>query len=97
MAFTHTKKVDIASFIKARIRIRPKRSGSDRIRIRNTALGFVSPFNLALFYSFWIPIRALNECGSGPRYQLNADPDPTHCHIEIKLSFFLTVYIKCKG
>jgi hypothetical protein len=35
MAFTHTKKVDLGSFIKARIRIRPKRPGSDRIR--NTA------------------------------------------------------------
>jgi hypothetical protein len=38
MAFTHTKKVKILSFIKARIRIRirPKRPGSgfDRIRIR---------------------------------------------------------------
>jgi hypothetical protein len=49
MSFIHTEKVDIGSFIKARIRnrirsqtsvrirIRPKRSGSDRIRIRNTA------------------------------------------------------------
>jgi hypothetical protein len=39
MAFTHTKKVYTQSFIKARIRIRirSKRSGSDRIRIRNTA------------------------------------------------------------
>jgi hypothetical protein len=41
LAFTHTKKVYIGSFIKARIRIRvrPKRSGSDRIRIwiHNTA------------------------------------------------------------
>jgi hypothetical protein len=36
IAFTHTKKVEIGSFIKARIQIRPKRSGSDRIRIRNT-------------------------------------------------------------
>jgi hypothetical protein len=34
MAFTHTKKVEIWLFIKARIRIRiqPKRSGSYRIR-----------------------------------------------------------------
>jgi hypothetical protein len=28
MAFTHTKKVQMWSFIKARIRIRPKRSGA---------------------------------------------------------------------
>jgi hypothetical protein len=35
MALTHTKKVYIRLFIKARIR--PKRSGSARIRIHNTA------------------------------------------------------------
>jgi hypothetical protein len=39
MAFTQTKKVDMGSFIKARIRIRIrlKRSGSDRIRINLSA------------------------------------------------------------
>jgi hypothetical protein len=50
MAFTHTKKVDTESFIKARIRnrirIRPKRSGSDRIRIRNTASNSIIPCRL---------------------------------------------------
>jgi hypothetical protein len=40
MAFTHTKKVDIGSFLNARIRISSKRSGSDRIRMRNTYLKY---------------------------------------------------------
>jgi hypothetical protein len=36
MVFIHTKKVEIGSFIQARIRIRSQTSESDQIRIRNT-------------------------------------------------------------
>jgi hypothetical protein len=46
MALTHTKKVKVGPFIKAKIRIRPKRSGSDRIRTRNTVFSTMNGFGI---------------------------------------------------
>jgi hypothetical protein len=55
LSLLHTKKVDIGALITARIRIwiRPKRSGSDRIRICNTCAVYCVPFEFSYTPKSW--------------------------------------------
>jgi hypothetical protein len=72
----HNKKVDIGPFIKARIRIRPKRSGSDQKDPDPTKKVRIRPdpdpvpqhwFKAIISQIFLVPLSSWNECEKANR------------------------------
>jgi hypothetical protein len=62
IAFTHIENVEVVLFIKARIRVRPKKSGSDRIRVWNTACTLWSSFYVVNINNFAYNVFVPNFC-----------------------------------